>query len=83
MDELGGGILSKDKVIKTGQTSSSTEAGLMSGLGSMTQKRAMTLEEAMGDIKPLELSPELTIMKKALKEVTAGAKVIDGKAIAK
>lgn len=75
--------MSKDKVIKPGQNSSSTEAGLMSGLGSLTQKRVMTLEEAMGDIKPLELSPELTMMKKALKEETAGAKIIDGKAIAK
>lgn len=33
----------------------------------------------MGDIKPLELSPELTM----LKEATTGAKIIDGKAIAK
>ncbi|OAQ26777.1 FTHFS-domain-containing protein [Linnemannia elongata AG-77] len=40
----------------------------------------MTLEEAMGEIKPLELSPELTLIKE--KELT-GAKVIDGKAIAK
>lgn len=40
----------------------------------------MTLEEAMGDIKPLELSPELTILKE---QATTGAKVIDGKSIAK
>lgn len=43
-------------------------------------KKPMTLEEAMGYIKPLELSPELTLMKE--KELH-GAKIIDGKAIAK
>ncbi|KAG0370337.1 tetrahydrofolate synthase [Gamsiella multidivaricata] len=40
----------------------------------------MTLEEVMADIKPLELSPELTLMEE--QEVRA-AKIIDGKAIAK
>ncbi|KAK3820053.1 MAG: LOW QUALITY PROTEIN: formate--tetrahydrofolate ligase-domain-containing protein [Benniella sp.] len=40
----------------------------------------MTLEEAMDDIKPLELSPELTLMKE--KEFH-GAKIIDAKAIAR
>ncbi|KAI8600332.1 hypothetical protein EDD21DRAFT_136845 [Dissophora ornata] len=43
-------------------------------------KKTLTLEEAMGDIKPLVLSPESMLMKE--KELQ-GAKIIDGKAIAK
>ncbi|KAI1301008.1 tetrahydrofolate synthase [Mortierella claussenii] len=47
-------------------------------------KKVMTLEEAMGDIKPLELSPELILMKdkKLQKQPQGEAKIIDGKAIA-
>lgn len=47
---------------------------------SSSYKKPMTLEEAMGDIKPLELSPESIFLKE--KELQ-GAKIIDGKAIAK
>ncbi|KAG0333456.1 tetrahydrofolate synthase, partial [Podila humilis] len=43
-------------------------------------QKVLTLEEAMGDIKPLELSPELLLRKEP---ALPGAKVIDGKAIAK
>lgn len=90
MDEFsaGGGVLGKDP-LKRNLTASGTEEGgiLSEGIlhgrhtpGYNNNKKAMTLEEAMGDIKPLELSPELTLIKE--KELT-GAKVIDGKAIAK
>lgn len=84
MDEfsVGGGVLGKDP-LKRNSIASGTEEGILHGRhtpGYSNNKKVMTLEEAMGDIKPLELSPELTLMKE--KELT-GAKVIDGKAIAK
>jgi hypothetical protein len=43
-------------------------------------KKAVTLEDVVGNIKPLELSPELTLLKET---ETEGAKIIDGKRIAK
>jgi hypothetical protein len=78
IDEFG--VLGKDGVNgSTGSTAS--EGRILSGqILRPQQRKMMTLEEAMGDIKPLELSPELTMLKE---QVTTGAKVIDGKAIAK
>ncbi|KAF9106272.1 tetrahydrofolate synthase [Mortierella sp. AM989] len=90
LDDFGGiggrGVLDKD-TSRSGPTGASlSEKGLLSDqiLNYPRQppgyKKVMTLEEAMGDIKPLELSPELTLMKEAELQ---GAKIIDGKAIAK
>ncbi|KAG0322411.1 tetrahydrofolate synthase, partial [Podila horticola] len=78
IDEFG--VLGKDGV--KGSTGSTASEGriLSSQILRPQQRKMMTLEEAMGDIKPLELSPELTMLKE---KVTTGAKVIDGKAIAK
>lgn len=83
IDEFG--ILGKDGV-KGSTGSAASEEGLLSDRilrphhGSRNPQKMMTLEEAMGDIKPLALNPELTMLKD---QATTGAKVIDGKAIAK
>lgn len=87
MDEFAGGVLGKDHLKRNSTAGPGTEEGgilsegiLQGRYSSNNGKKVMTLEEVMGEIKPLELSPELTLMKN--KELT-GAKVIDGKAIAK
>ncbi|KAG0013329.1 tetrahydrofolate synthase [Entomortierella chlamydospora] len=89
LDGLGGitgrGVLGKDSSKSTSSTLGE-ESGLLSDQilnhprHPSGYKKALTLEEAMGDIKPLELSPELTLMKETEPQ---GAKIIDGKAIAK
>lgn len=86
MDELASGVLGKDPLKRNSDAGPGTEdggilsEGILQGRYNSNSKKVMTLEEAMGEIKPLELSPELTLIKE--KELT-GAKVIDGKAIAK
>ncbi|KAF9563903.1 hypothetical protein BGW38_008934, partial [Lunasporangiospora selenospora] len=88
LDEFGG-ILGREGT-KGGSVSSATrataeEGGLLSdqilrphGLPS-THKKSLTLGEAMGNIKPLELSPEQMLLKD---QQLGNAKIIDGKAIA-
>ncbi|KAF9372049.1 tetrahydrofolate synthase [Podila verticillata] len=83
IDEFG--VLGKDGVKGSTGSAVSEERILSDQIlrphhGSRNPQKMMTLEEAMGDIKPLELSPELTMLKE---QATTGAKVIDGKAIAK
>ncbi|KAF9279454.1 tetrahydrofolate synthase [Linnemannia elongata] len=86
VDELASGVLGKDPLKRNSTAGPGTEdggilsEGILQGRYNSNSKKVMTLEEAMGEIKPLELSPELTLIKE--KELT-GAKVIDGKAIAK